>query len=162
MKIIGHRNKIEKEGSPYWSHTIVFGLHGAIDTRTGEVYVFLNDQELKPERSLKVRDHSPDGFQWGYRGSGPAQLALAVCLELLGTDDAAMQCYQSFKENVIAKLQSGQPFKIMTQVEFVYPAVDDVALLCGEANVAYISHDQTSSNDSQMDLGFFDDFPLDN
>lgn len=31
-----------------------------------------------------VRNHSPDGFQWGYGGSGPAQLALALCLDVLG------------------------------------------------------------------------------
>ena len=31
--------------------------------------------QLSLEKSLKVVDHSPDGFQWGYNGSGPAQLA---------------------------------------------------------------------------------------
>ncbi len=25
-----------------------------------------------------VRNHSPSGFEWGYGGSGPAQLALAI------------------------------------------------------------------------------------
>ena len=36
---------------------------------------------LSPEDSWVVNKHSPDGFEWGYRGSGPAQLALALLLE---------------------------------------------------------------------------------
>ncbi len=27
---------------------------------------------------LDLANHSPDGFSWGYGGSGPAQLALAI------------------------------------------------------------------------------------
>ena len=27
---------------------------------------------LSLEESLQVVDHSPDGFQWGYTGTGPA------------------------------------------------------------------------------------------
>jgi len=33
---------------------------------------------LNLEASLKVVNHSPTGFAWGYGGSGPAQLALAL------------------------------------------------------------------------------------
>ena len=29
-----------------------------------------------------VLNHSPDGFSWGYYGSGPAQLALALLLDV--------------------------------------------------------------------------------
>jgi len=36
---------------------------------------------LTPERSLEIVGHSPSGFAVGYRGSGPAQLALAVLLD---------------------------------------------------------------------------------
>jgi len=42
--------------------------------------VWLNGQELHPAESLKMRNHSPDGFNWGYGGSGPAQTALAICI----------------------------------------------------------------------------------
>ena len=41
--------------------------------------------KLSLEKSLQVVDHSPDGFQWGYTGSGPAQLAAAILNEV--TDD---------------------------------------------------------------------------
>lgn len=62
--------------------------------RTGEVW--LNGKPLNPTKSQLVRNHSPDGFAWGYGGSGPAQLALAICIELFG-QYRATQFYQDFK-----------------------------------------------------------------
>jgi len=38
------------------------------------------DTELDPRPSLQFWKHSPDGFEWSYGGSGPAQLALAILL----------------------------------------------------------------------------------
>ncbi len=35
---------------------------------------------LSPEPSQEIINHSPDGFNWGYGGSGPAQLALGFYL----------------------------------------------------------------------------------
>jgi hypothetical protein len=52
---------------------------------------------------LDLRNHSPTGFEWGYGGSGPAQLALAVCAEAVG-DERAMRVYMSFKDQVVARL----------------------------------------------------------
>jgi Family of unknown function (DUF6166) len=54
--------------------------------------------------SLKVRAHSPDGFEWGYGGSGPAQTALAILLDLFAKDVAA-SLYQQFKFDVISKIK---------------------------------------------------------
>ena len=68
--------------------------------------VWLDGKELFPDQSLKVRNHSPDGFCWGYGGSGPAQLALAVCLRKLPKQEAVAR-YQEFKWEVIAKLPQG-------------------------------------------------------
>lgn len=56
---------------------------------------------LNPRNDL--RNHSPDGFAWGYGGSGPAQLSLAILADLLG-DKEAMVWYQPFKWRVIANL----------------------------------------------------------
>jgi hypothetical protein len=50
-----------------------------------------------------VRNHSPDGFQWGYGGSGPAQLALAICCHAVGVT-RAQRVYQDFKFRVVAVL----------------------------------------------------------
>jgi hypothetical protein len=58
--------------------------------------------ELPPRFDLSR--HSPDGFQWGYEGSGPAQLALAICADVLENDGRALELYQSFKRDVIARI----------------------------------------------------------
>lgn len=56
--------------------------------------------ELRARRDL--RNHSPAGFEWGYNGSGPAQLALAILADALDDDERAMLNYQRFKQRVIA------------------------------------------------------------
>lgn len=43
---------------------------------SGAARVTVNGATLPPRHDL--RNHSPDGFEWGYSGSGPAQLALAI------------------------------------------------------------------------------------
>ena len=53
---------------------------------------------------LDLSNHSPTGFEWGYNGSGPAQLALAMLADYLGNDDEALALYQDFKREVIAGL----------------------------------------------------------
>jgi len=68
------------------------------DYKTREVR--LNGNILSPERSLKVRNHSPDGFSWGYSGSGCSQLALAILLECM-SEKESVKHYQNLKANVI-------------------------------------------------------------
>jgi len=63
--------------------------------------VFVNGKEIQPESSRLLRDHSPDGFAWGYHGSGPAQCALGICLELFGSH-LALCVYQDFKNQFVA------------------------------------------------------------
>lgn len=65
--------------------------------------VYIDGQRLSPARSQKVHNHSPDGFMWGYGGSGPAQLALAILLEFTN-QKTAQALYQQFKWDVIARL----------------------------------------------------------
>jgi hypothetical protein len=43
------------------------------------------------------------GLSWGYAGSGPAQLALAILADCFN-DETALKHYQHFKATVIAKL----------------------------------------------------------
>ena len=68
----------------------------------GEVRV--DGRPLDPGPSLKVRNHSPDGFAWGYAGSGPAQLALAVLLAAGVPEPQAAEHYQEFKREFVERL----------------------------------------------------------
>lgn len=59
-------------------------------------------RELPPQ--LGVINHSPSGFECGYHGSGPAQLALAILVDVLGDKNKACSLHQDFKRSVIASL----------------------------------------------------------
>lgn len=48
--------------------------------------------------------HSPTGFEWGYGGSGPADLARSILAHHLGDVLPSPRVYQRFKEKVIATL----------------------------------------------------------
>jgi hypothetical protein len=60
--------------------------------------VTVNGRPLNPR--LDLWNHSPSGFEWGYGGSGPAQLALALLADHLGNDDEALKLYHDFKRTV--------------------------------------------------------------
>jgi hypothetical protein len=51
-----------------------------------------------------IRNHSPTGFEWGYGGSGPAQLALALCFNVTQDAERAQRVYQQFKWAVVGHL----------------------------------------------------------
>lgn len=73
--------------------------------KVGEV--LKGDGLLDPKYSLAVWNHSPSGFAWGYEGSGPAQLALALLLEETGREEA-VKFHQDFKRDVVARMPEGR------------------------------------------------------
>ena len=54
---------------------------------------------LRPR--LDLRNHSPTGFEWGYGGSGPAQLTLALLADACGDTATALRHYQESKREVV-------------------------------------------------------------
>jgi hypothetical protein len=66
---------------------------------------------LDPKKSQEIVNHSPDGFNWGYGGSGAAQLALGI-LDYLYGKERAVKAYQAFKWDIIAGLPQGQDFQL--------------------------------------------------
>lgn len=67
------------------------------------VRVTVDGRELTPRRSLRVINHSPSGFEWGYRGSGPSQLALGLVLDATGGDaDTARASYQFVRDALVS------------------------------------------------------------
>ena len=51
-----------------------------------------------------IERHSPDGFEYGYGGSGPAALALSILHNFYG-QEIANAVYQQFKWDFIAPLE---------------------------------------------------------
>ena len=117
------------------------------DLKTNKVKI--NGKLLSPEHSIKVINHSPDGFAWGYAGSGPAQLALAILLTCT-TEEDAQRLHQTFKEDYVLKfpkrnfsykvpvrkwlIKHGAKY-ILSEVDFtpyVQTSDDNVGRACGE------------------------------
>ena len=91
------------------SRTICYrGIRNA--NGTAEVFKVLGKPDKPTEREpLDPRNdlcnHSPDGFEWGYGGSGPGQLAFALCVSEIPIG-LAFEIYQDFKWRVVARLES--------------------------------------------------------
>ena len=66
--------------------------------------------QLSLEKSLQIVDHAPDGFQWGYMGSGPAQLSAAILNEVTGDPEITREYYQLFKFDYVSNW--GNDFEI--------------------------------------------------
>ena len=56
---------------------------------------------LDLRRDLADKSTEPE---WGYCGSGPAQLALALVADATGNDEIALSVFQEFKRTVVAGL----------------------------------------------------------
>lgn len=67
------------------------------------VYVVVDGEDRPLPLRLDLRNHSPTGFCWGYTGSGPAQLALTMCAEVVDAE-TALRAYQFVKSRLIATL----------------------------------------------------------
>jgi Family of unknown function (DUF6166) len=84
--------------------------------RSGERCVYAGDRLLSPAASQKVWNHSPDGFEWGYCGSGPAQLALALLMDAGLDDETAVRLHQEFKRRIVAGWTSGTAWSMLRSV----------------------------------------------
>jgi hypothetical protein len=56
---------------------------------------------VMPDASRKVADHSSE-FNWGYGGSGPAQLSLGILLDFTKDESLAQRLAYYFKEDFVA------------------------------------------------------------
>lgn len=74
----------------------------------GTVFVLHNGTEYKLPHHVK---HSPDGFSWGYGGSGPSELAKDMLWDFLGYEPEPA-LYQTFKMIFIATLDQRAGFTI--------------------------------------------------
>ncbi len=76
---------------------------------------------------LNLRRHSPTGFEWGYGGSGPAQLALALLADCLADDRRALALYQGFKDAVVARLPHEGWMLEQTEIEAALAKLEQAA-----------------------------------
>jgi hypothetical protein len=85
------------------------------------VYVVHEDgkkEMLKPR--LDIVNHSPTGLEWGYGGSGPGQLAVAILADATGDDEVALRHHQAFKWNEIAFFEREESWAIKQESVLVW------------------------------------------
>jgi len=80
------------------------GQFGTVKGMWASCEVTVSGHPLLPGASRRICNHSPSGFNWGYGGSGPAQLALALLLKLGRSESYARNRYQDFKWDIVAQL----------------------------------------------------------
>lgn len=72
--------------------------------------VTIDGAVLVPAISQAILCHSPDGFTWGYGGSGPSQLALAILIDAGVPTSKALELHHDFKDEFVAQWPHRQPF----------------------------------------------------
>ena len=80
------------------------------------VAVTVRDEQGMQELTHQIR-HSPTGFEWGYGGSGPADLALSVLADVLDDVSEVERLYQDFKRDVVVSLPDDR--WVLTEKEVV-------------------------------------------
>ncbi len=72
-------------------------------TTPGSAYVVVKEGERStPLKKHDPQNHSPDGFEWGYLGSGPACLASSLLFDATGCNCQ----YNEYKRIIISVLDS--------------------------------------------------------
>jgi hypothetical protein len=117
----------------------VMEIRGDWDTKQ----VWIGGREVRPERSLRVRNHSPYGFSWGDGGNGPAQLALALLLEIT-TEEMALLWYQDVRSQIVAQL---------AQDDFVLDSQAIVEFIVNEVKAEFMSEAQSPGGRPGLDEG---------
>ena len=94
-KQVGKRERGKEQGRLFTGPELPF--KGDIVLKRGE------NGEVLTNVAQAIIEHSPCGFEWGYGGSGPADLALNI-LAMYTDRETAAALHQVFKWAFIAKL----------------------------------------------------------
>lgn len=81
----------------------------------GPHLAYINGERITADASQRIMNHSPDGFEWGYGGSGPSQLALAILYHVTQNKNTSLMLYHRFKEEFIATV-SGDDEEITVDI----------------------------------------------
>lgn len=90
----------DSEGIATAEQTVYRGRRDPAAPVGDEYTVTVNGDECLPKR-YDLLSASPSGFSWGFSGSGPSQLSLAI-LSHAYNDEFACKHYQRFKREVVA------------------------------------------------------------
>jgi Family of unknown function (DUF6166) len=69
-----------------------------------QVFVVRDGQVRFLNPRYDLENFSPDGLNWGYAGSGSAQLAVAMLMELVGDWERVKRLWPKFNDEFVTKL----------------------------------------------------------
>ncbi len=92
--------------------------------------VVVDGQPLPPCRDRHV--FGPGEFEWGYNGSGPSRLALAILADHFGDGTIAHSQYRQFGEAVIANIRDDAWTLSGDQIDATLEGAFDVAMTLDE------------------------------
>jgi len=101
-----------------------------VNDGVGHQPVLRDGTGLSPKPSQEIYNHSPDGFNYSYGGSGPAQLALALLLDVTGDRDLSCRYHQTFKWHFVAGW--GEEWSITSEEISAWLKVEQVMDKCRE------------------------------
>ena len=84
------------------------------------------------DQRIDLRQLSSSGFEWGYEGSGPQQLALAILADHFDDDNSALTHHKVFMEVVISVMQSDEWTLTTEQIENSFSQVVQVPMTLEE------------------------------
>lgn len=88
-----------------------------VDIDSGIILLRIDDKVHTNIRHLVVH-HSPDGYEFGYAGSGPADLALNICeilLNRLGYHGERVKCFEEDCWDLAWKLHQDFKFQFLVK-----------------------------------------------
>lgn len=88
--------------------------------------VTVDDVPLDPRVDLQRTSHVE--FEWGYDGTGPRQLALAILADHFGDPQKALDLHQVFMETVVAEFKGDQWMLTGDQVQSALDQVEVVPM----------------------------------
>jgi hypothetical protein len=85
--------------------------------RNGKIEVKVKDTDAAGSASLRCLDFATPTFGWGFHGSAPEELAIAILHDHFGTpgtafDGRVLKLYRRFTSDVIAGFENGEPFSL--------------------------------------------------
>ena len=92
--------------------------------------VTVDGKPLDPR--LTLRAFSTAGFEWGYTGGGPSQLALAILADHFGDETRALSQHKDFCQNVIAVIRDDEWTLSGDEIERALGAVVNVPMTLEE------------------------------
>lgn len=116
--------------------------------------VTVNGDQLDPKKSQRIMNHSPDGFSWGYNGSGPAQLALALTLEAAHIMNVPFGQVKKYYQEIKSKFVSKWP--IDEAVDGDYYIEEYLKSIISKEKSTDEKEDKDVSQKKAYDQGFID------